>query len=394
MTPRISEERKAFEQLSAYLIGGLFVVLLMWLFLPAIWNYLSPFIISFPLAAMLQPVTRWLERRLHLKHALAVLVPVVLLLLFLAVLVVWFASFGINQILDLLNHSPELLRQASTLVTEAISTLLSHFRNFSQADVFHVQSISDSALTWISTQVTSWAGVMLSRTVNWASSIPYIFLYANFLIFGVYFIAKDYDSLLRRFHQGMIGDPETSTGQLTSSAMTGLMGWLHMQLVYALLSLVVGSIYWSLFGYKYAILISIAAAILEFLPVVGNGTIYIPWGIIAFLSGHPDSGFQALGLFYGLLLIRRLTEPKLLAHSTGVAPLLGLMGMFAGLKFGGILGMMAGPMVATVAVTLWEGNYRRTIKRNIYILTRYLHARWMPSSKKTETDPAGSEPGK
>ena len=176
--------------------------------------------------------------------------------------------------------------------------------------------------------------------------------------------------------------------------MTGLMGWLHMQLVYALLSLVVGSIYWSLFGYKYAILISIAAAILEFLPVVGNGTIYIPWGIIAFLSGHPDSGFQALGLFYGLLLIRRLTEPKLLAHSTGVAPLLGLMGMFAGLKFGGILGMMAGPMVATVAVTLWEGNYRRTIKRNIYILTRYLHARWMPSSKKTETDPVGSEPGK
>ena len=239
-----------------------------------------------------------------------------------------------------------------------------------------MQTISDSAITWLSSQITSWAAGFLGQTVNWASSIPYLFLYLNFLVFGVYFIAKDYDNLLSRFHAGIFGNPGTSTGQLTNSALLGFMGWLHMQLVYALLSFIVGSIYWTLFGYRYAILISVTAAILEFLPVVGNGTIYIPWGIIAFLSGHPDSGFQALGLFYGLLLIRRVTEPKLLSRTTGVAPLLSMIGMFVGLQLGGILGMIGGPVLATVAVTLWEGNYRRTILHDARIVKAYLSQRW------------------
>ena len=374
--PLLSPARKAFERLSAYLLGGIVILALLWIFLPVLWRYFSPFIIAFPLAAFLQPITRLIERKTRFRHTVCVLIPVVLLFLVMAMLALWFASFGINQIVDLLNRSPEVLAEASNLIRTSISTVLSHFRAVSSDEVFHVQTVSDSAITWLSSQITSWAAGFLGQTVNWASSIPYLFLYLNFLVFGVYFIAKDYDNLLSRFHAGIFGNPGTSTGQLTNSALLGFMGWLHMQLVYALLSFIVGSIYWTLFGYRYAILISVTAAILEFLPVVGNGTIYIPWGIIAFLSGHPDSGFQALGLFYGLLLIRRVTEPKLLSRTTGVAPLLSMIGMFVGLQLGGILGMIGGPVLATVAVTLWEGNYRRTILHDARIVKAYLSQRW------------------
>ena len=170
------------------------------------------------------------------------------------------------------------------------------------------------------------------------------------------------------------------------------MGWLRCQAIYALLSLVVGSIYWTAFGYQYGVLISLAAAILEFLPIVGNGTIYLPWGIIGLLIGKPDGAILALALFFGLLFIRRVTEPRLLSRNIGVSPLLSLMSMFAGLKFGGLMGMIGSPMIAAVLTTLWEGDFRKTIQHDSQVIFHYLDRRWHGVSAASSSSDAAAGP--
>ncbi len=384
MTP----ERRSAERFTTYTLVLITVSGLALFLIPAVWKYFSPFILGLAMAASLQPVIRTLENRFRFSHFWAVMIPVVLLCLLCLTLLAWFASFGINQINYLLSHSPELLSQASDLIRRALSTLGS----FTHDHLNLTEGWTDNFLNYITSQLTALAGELVTKTVNWAAGLPSLLLYINFLIFGLYFISKDYNRLVSYWRNGFMGNPNTSTGQITSSAITGLMGWLHMQFVYAVLSLVVGSVYWSVFQYQYAILISIAAAILEFLPIVGNGTIYLPWAAIAFLSGRTRSGILALALFLFLLLIRRVTEPKLFSRSTGVTPLVGLIGMFAGLQAGGLMGLIGGPVVATVLVTLWEGDSRRTMVRDARALMRTIHRRWSSVPEEEEEVTADTPP--
>ena len=74
----MSEERKALERLVCRCAVAVVAVAAVALLVPPVWNALSPFIIAVPLAALLQPVIDFLQRRLKMKRGLAVIVPVVL----------------------------------------------------------------------------------------------------------------------------------------------------------------------------------------------------------------------------------------------------------------------------------------------------------------------------
>ena len=388
----MSEVRISTERLIAHSLILIIVSTLLYYLLPAIWRYLSPFLLAIPFAAIVQPVSRFLEKKCRIRHNAAVIIPLVLLVLIVLLSVTWFLSFGINQISYLLTHSDDVIAQASAAVRSALSPILARFAKRTSGETGNLWAIFDNVVNYLTTQVTVWAGNALNVTVNWATSIPYTLLYLNFLFFGIYFIARDYDHLLETYHRGVLGNPDTQSGKLTNSAVIGLMGWLRCQAIYALLSLVVGSIYWTAFGYQYGVLISLAAAILEFLPIVGNGTIYLPWGIIGLLIGKPDGAILALALFFGLLFIRRVTEPRLLSRNIGVSPLLSLMSMFAGLKFGGLMGMIGSPMIAAVLTTLWDGDFRKTIQHDSQVIFHYLDRRWHGVSAASSSSDAAAGP--
>ncbi len=381
----MSDARIAAERLIAHILILIVAVGLLWVTLPLAWRYLSPFIIALPFAVLVQPASRALEKTFKLRHNLAIYISLIVLFAVIVALLIWFFVFGFNQISYLLTHSGDVISATSSVIRQAVNTILERIDGIPAENVSVVRSLAESVISWISTGLTGLATSMLNSTVSWATSVPYMLLYANFLIFGIFFIARDYDRLMEGFRHGTLGNPETGTGKITNSAFIGLMGWLRCQAVYALLSLVVGSIYWTAFGYQYGILISIGAAILEFLPIVGNGTIYLPWGAIGFLVGAPKDAILALALYFGLLLIRRVTEPKLLSDNIGVSPLLSLMSMFAGLEFGGILGMIGSPMIAAVLTTLWEGEFRHTIQHDAHVIFRFLSDRWRGISAQVET---------
>ena len=372
----MSEARISAERLIAHVLLLLVSTALLWILLPMAWRYLSPFIIAFPFATLVQPAARALEKRFRIPHNLAVYIPLIFLFLIIASMLIWFLVFGFNQISYLLSHSSDVASDASAIFQQAVNTILERLEGIPPENATMLRSLSDSITQLFSSGLTTWAARALNMMVGWATSVPYMLLYGNFLVFGIFFIARDFDRLMEGFHSGTLGNPDTSTGKITNSAFVGLMGWLRCQAVYALLSLVAGSIYWTAFGYQYGILISIAAAILEFLPIVGNGTIYLPWGAIGFLVGAPKGALLALILYFGLLFIRRITEPKLLSSNIGVSPLLSLISMFVGMELGGILGMIGSPMIAAVLTTLWKGEFRYTIMHDAHVVYRYLADRW------------------
>jgi predicted PurR-regulated permease PerM len=102
----------------------------------------------------------------------------------------------------------------------------------------------------------------------------------------------------------------------------------------------------------YILVISIITAIVDILPVLGTGTILIPWGIIMLIQKEFYLGFGLLILFLAISLIRQVAEPKVLGKSLGLHPLLALFATYVGFTLFGLLGMILAPIVALLGKRL------------------------------------------
>ena len=172
------------------------------------------------------------------------------------------------------------------------------------------------------------------------------------------------------------------------------MGYLRVQCTFALMVFVVSLIALTIFGFKYAGALAMAAGVMEMIPMVGSGLMYIVMGIAFLLTGDPTSGIQVLALTGVLQLLRRILEPKLMSNNIGISPLLSLIGMFVGMRLGGILGLIGGPVAMAVLVGALRGNLFRDVSDDVYILARWLKKRWEKAGDEPDDEPgtdAGAE---
>ncbi len=384
----ISAERRAVERLCVRFAIVAVVTVLVLLLAPVAWHYLSPFIIALPFAAMVQPMIHWLEKHLRLKHSPAVMIPVVILVLVMLAVLIWFVIYIVGQIRGLMSNGS---------LRSAITSLQTTLNNLTES----ADSLSDQGQTFLTELVNGISGAameLIKRLSGSATSIavgsvlgiPDALIYANFLIIGLYFVAKEYGLVTSFLPHHRKHVESGNAADISRSAMKGAIGYIKMQLFYAIIALIAGYGFWNAVGNPYASLIAITAFILEFIPIVGNGTIYIPWALIALLLGNPRGALQPAVLYGCLFFFRRLTEPKLLSHTIGVPPLLSLVGMFAGYTAGGILGLVAGPVVAAVVYAIWRGKVLQPAFDDLRTIRRWALRRW--SDQNLLNPPEEAEP--
>ena len=136
--------------------------------------------------------------------------------------------------------------------------------------------------------------------------------------------------------------------RLHSRCHAALGGWCKAQLkmmgiVFVLLTLGL----W-LLGVDFPILFAGLISVLDALPVLGTGTVLIPWALVCFLQGASSRGFGLLTLYALTALGRTALEPRLVGRSLGLHPLLTLAAFYLGFRLFGVPGMILLPLLAIV----------------------------------------------
>ena len=96
----------------------------------------------------------------------------------------------------------------------------------------------------------------------------------------------------------------------------------------------------------HAPLVALLVALLDLLPVIGVGTVLIPWSIISFVQGNTTIGIALIILTIFETVIRQLIEPKIIGRSVDLHPIVMLFSVYAGSKLLGVWGILGGPAVA------------------------------------------------
>jgi predicted PurR-regulated permease PerM len=107
---------------------------------------------------------------------------------------------------------------------------------------------------------------------------------------------------------------------------------------------------------KNALFVALFVSVLDILPIIGVGTLLIPWGILEIAIGNKFVGIGLIILFLVNAIVRQFLEPKIIGKSLNIHPIATLIMIYIGYSLFGIMGLIILPAIAIVLSIVLGGN--------------------------------------
>ena len=105
---------------------------------------------------------------------------------------------------------------------------------------------------------------------------------------------------------------------------------------------------------NYFALIAFLIAFLDFLPFFGTGTAMIPWALYKFLVGDYKTAILLFVIYAVTQLVRQILQPKLVADSMGMNPLVTLLLLYVGYRVSSVLGLILSVPIGMVVINMYQ----------------------------------------
>ncbi|MFF2094069.1 sporulation integral membrane protein YtvI [Paenibacillus sp. NPDC058174] len=150
---------------------------------------------------------------------------------------------------------------------------------------------------------------------------------------------------------------------LRENVFKGIAGYIKAQAKMISITFVVIFVSLLLLGVNNALMISVVAAIFDILPLLGVGTIFVPWIIYLFIVGQTSLAIWVSVLFLVVILARQILEPKITGDTLGVSAFTMLAFMIVSLKLFGVAGVILSPILIILIKALYDqGFFHRWIR--------------------------------
>lgn len=133
---------------------------------------------------------------------------------------------------------------------------------------------------------------------------------------------------------------------------SALGGWLKAQLKLCTITWLIVAVGFLVLRIPGAIGWSAFVAVVDAIPILGTGTVLVPWAVICFFR---QEGLRAVGLlcvYAAATITRTILEPKLVGKQLGLDPLATLIALYLGFRFWGIPGLLLTPIAASAVKSL------------------------------------------
>ena len=312
----------------------------------------APFVFALTAAALLNPLVKKLQKVLGWSRQ--VLSAVLLILLFgllgggLVLL-----GYGLaGQLMSLVQNWSGLLDHLQS-VLDQLEALFAHFLTLVPPQVTELaEGAGDQFFQWLSEAAPDLLANLGMEAGEKAMGLPSFLVALIIFVMATFLLTADYPYLRSRAVQHMDERLLRFLDQLRSTALGAFGGYLKAEFL-----LSVGVFFILLAGFfltrqPYGLLLALGLAVMDFIPIIGAGTVMVPWAFVALFTGDIPSAVELMVIWGGIALFRRVMEPKFVGDQTGLSPILSLVSIYAGMKLAGVLGMVFGPVALLVLLNL------------------------------------------
>ncbi len=333
---------------SAALIGAFYLAL----------HTLLPFTLAWCIAFLLQPAVRLLHR--HTRFSKKWVGSILILLAWTCVGVGVF--FGLRALLSQLFALPAFLQSQKQSMTARLATRYLQLRQ--KLPFGEVQDLAqDPVWAFLSTRLSTFFSQSthsLWETVQaWLSALPSSFF--SFLIFvmATFYFTADFTRingvLMEKLPQSVRCRIYDCKRYFVKSGVSYLRAYLILLLL-TFAELLIGL---TVLRVPYAAAVAFLISVLDFFPVLGVGTVLVPWSAFLLLFGNYSLGIGLLVLFGIVTLVRQIAEPHIVGAQIGLSPLATLFATYLGYRLFGFLGLLLAPLFLLLLLHIVKGDATR-----------------------------------
>ncbi|MDD5863088.1 MAG: sporulation integral membrane protein YtvI [Firmicutes bacterium] len=311
-------------------------------------RYLLPLCFPFVLGALLalaaEPMVAFLDRR-RVPRVVSAGIGVGMAFCFLALLVMLLCAFLLRELRMAARVLPDLENTAKSgisLLQGWLLELASHtpdgIQGLLQQNVTSFFSNGTALLDKAIRYVLGMAGSVLGHIPDSALSL-------GTAVISSFLISIRLPKIKLWLRNRLPGDKLRPMLASLKRMKSAVGGWLLAQLKLMGVTFSILTLGLVLLRIAYAPLWALAVSFVDALPVLGTGTVLMPWALICFLQGDNARAVGLLGIYAVISLTRSMLEPRLVGRHLGLDPLVTLMALYAGYKLWGVGGMILAPLL-------------------------------------------------
>ena len=365
-TSEKDEGVKIRDRISKNLLNvGIFAleVLLLVLLGPWAFKFFLPMLAGWLIAQIANPLVRFLEKHLHIvrSHSSFGIIAGVILLIVLGCYYLTSWLFGEAGVL--LDRLPDYYHSLVQMLNTASLNLEHVAGRLSPEAGQKINEVTALLTSNLGNLVGSLGGVTVGAAGNAAGKIPALLVSFLFvLLFSYFFIAQR--ERVHALAEKVI--PKETRGQISmvwKKLKYAVGGYFRAQFKIMFVVFVMLAVGFLILRVDYALLLGVIIAFLDFLPMLGTGTVLIPWAVCCALGGKLPLAAGLLVLYAVTQITRQLIQPKMVGDSIGVDSMTTLVFLFVGYRMGGIMGMIVAIPVGLILIQLYEaGAFDHVIK--------------------------------
>ena len=358
---------KRFDFKKLYFILYIVLVLIVVYLLFKLGIFLFPFTLALFFSIMTQPFSRFLEKKLKFSQKIATIVSIVLFLVIFLGFISLSALRLSGEIYKLSINLNKYSKEAQSLWNTAIDKIYSLLGYFPEG---FDEQVKNSINGFIRIG-TSKLGSFINSLINFITSIPTIILYICITILSTFFISLDKNKIMAFLEQQFPKSWIKKVYNIKREMFNVLGSYIRAQIILMTICFFELLISFNIlsflkFNLPYPLIFSIVTCIIDALPILGAGAVLLPWSLISFVTGDINLGLALLVIYFLVLSVRQMLEPKLISQNLGVHPLVTLISMYSGFKFFGVIGFLIGPVVMIILKNVFSRELEIGFFREIF----------------------------
>lgn len=308
-----------------------------------------PFLIAFVISLIIEPAIKFLMLKVNLTRRTSSIIIFILVF----GIIVGFLIWGIVTIITEATELLEMLNSYFDMIYNIIQKIINNFKFDTIKIPEELKAIIQNSSGEVLNTLAGWIKNFLTNIVNVVTSIPTIAIYFVITVLSLYFICTDKIYILDQIEHHF---PKKWSKKILihiKEISTTLGAYIKAQIILILISFLISVI--GLYIYKFVglkiefpLLIALGISFVDALPILGSGTVMIPWGIGAALNGDIKLAISIVGLWIVMSIVRQLIEPKIVSSQIGIHPIFTLISMYTGFRLLGIIGLIIGPIILII----------------------------------------------
>ena len=362
---KISENVKKVLVVLAVIVGVVLLIRFAGAFLVKVAIYLfgllSPFIFGYIIARLINPVATKLQKWLRIPRGIS------------AILVIIFTVGILGGLLTLLGI--QLFEEIKKLYINwemTYDSIRSNWNGLSSSWGELYRNMPDFARNVLNNAITGIYNETMAVTADFsvmdtaqvvAKSLPAGIIWAIMFILALFFMVSK-DVRLTPAVRKLMGDGSANKlEEIKTQCKMYLGGYVKAQMILMVIAFFVILIILSLFRSPFALLVAALTAILDALPFFGSGIVLWPLAVIYLIDGNILLAVGYVITYFAIMLLRRVLEPKLVSDRMGFDnPIIMLVVMYMGYKIWGVIGLIIGPIILMIIISLYKvGLFNRII---------------------------------